>query len=398
MNATRSSVSARTAKLGSRSPNARRAGQDRERAEFFMRLALREAKKGVGRTSPNPAVGAVLVKSGRVISRGHHRKAGLPHAEVEAIKRAGARARGADLYTTLEPCGHYGRTPPCARAILEAGLKRVIYASEDPNPIVNGRGIAQLRRAGVPVASGVLREEANRINRPYFKHVQTGLPWVILKAAITLDGKIATASGDSRWVTGQQARTYVHRLRDRVDAVLVGANTARIDDPQLTTRLPRETGRSAIRIVLDTRLRLPPRLKIFQSPASARTIVATLEPSNAAKSRELIRRGVEVWTLPGRAGRLNLLELLRRLGREGVLQVLVEGGAEVYGSFLTQRLADELVVFIAPKLIGCDALSWTGALQVNRMGDAVGLEDVVIGSEGNDAVIRGLIANRRWRG
>jgi len=185
MNATRSPVSARTAKLGSRSPIARRAGLDRERAESFMRLALREAKKGVGRTSPNPAVGAVLVKAGRVISRGHHRKAGLPHAEVEAIRRAGARARGADLYTTLEPCGHYGRTPPCAQAILEAGLKRVIYASQDPNPIVNGRGIAHLRRAGVPVISGVLREEANRINRPYFKHVQTGLPWVILKAAIT---------------------------------------------------------------------------------------------------------------------------------------------------------------------------------------------------------------------
>jgi len=363
-----------------------------------MRLALREAKKGVGRTSPNPAVGAVLVKAGRVISRGHHRKAGLPHAEVEAIRRAGARARGADLYTTLEPCGHYGRTPPCAQAILEAGLKRVIYASQDPNPIVNGRGIAHLRRAGVPVISGVLREEANRINRPYFKHVQTGLPWVILKAAITLDGKIATASGDSRWVTGQEARAYVHRLRDQVDAVLVGANTARIDDPQLTTRLRHATGRNAIRIVLDTRLRLLPRLRIFQSRASARTIVATLEPRDAAKSRKLVRRGVEVWTLSGRAGRLNLLELLRRLGREGVLQVLVEGGAEVYGSFLTERLADELVVFIAPKLIGSDGLSWTGALQVNRMGNAVGLEEVVIGSEGDDAVIRGLLANRRWRG
>src|SRR5687768_5497942 len=214
------------------SPRSRRAADfDLAVAEFFMRIALEEARKGLGRTSPNPVVGAILVKSGRIIARGHHRKAGTAHAEAVALAAAGARARGADLYTTLEPCDHYGRTPPCSKTILEAGVRRVFCASADPNPVVNGKGIDRLRKAGVEVRTGILQAEADALNRPFFKTVMTGLPYVTLKAAVTLDGKLATATGDSRWVTGEEARLAVHRLRNQADAILVGANTVRKDDP-----------------------------------------------------------------------------------------------------------------------------------------------------------------------
>ena len=364
------------------------------RAAGFMRAALAEAAKGIGRTSPNPAVGAVLVKSGQIVARGYHRRAGAPHAEVVAIRRAGARARGAELYTTLEPCNHYGRTPPCTSAILDAGVARVICALRDPNPIVNGRGIARLRRAGIPVVAGVLRAEAALLNRPYLKRVRTGLPWVTLKAAITLDGKIATSRGDSRWVSGGQSRADVHRLRDRVDAILVGSNTARLDNPRLTTRVGSK-GRNAIRVVLDARLQLPLSLQLFRSPLAARTIVATAERRRTARAKRLLRRGIEVWPVPSRAGRLDLPAVLRRLSAEGVVNLLVEGGAEVFGAFIDQGLADELVVFIAPKLVGSGGLSWTGRVDVKSMAEAIALEEVAIFKRGRDALVRGLLANRR---
>jgi diaminohydroxyphosphoribosylaminopyrimidine deaminase/5-amino-6-(5-phosphoribosylamino)uracil reductase len=230
------------------------------------------------------------------------------------------------------------------------------------------------------------------------KRAKTGLPWVILKAAITLDGKLATSTGDSRWVSGGKARQYVHRLRDQVDAILVGANTARLDNPQLTTRLPRKRGRNAVRVVLDSRLQLPTRLKIFASPLVARTIVVTLRGNDAPAAKKLIRRGVEVWEVYGKGGRVNLLALLRRLGAEGFSHLLVEGGAETHGSFLEQGLADELLVFIAPKLVGSRGLSWTGRVQSRRMSGAVELEEVVIRPVGSDVLLRGLLGNRRWKG
>ncbi len=226
-------------------PGARGRPPERAAAERFMRLALREAAKGLGRTSPNPAVGAVLVKDGRVVGRGHHARAGGPHAEVVALRAAGARARGADLYTTLEPCDHQGKTPPCSVAILEAGVRRVFVGSTDPNPLVNGRGMARLRRGGLPVEQGVLAVECDALNAAWFTYITERRPFVTLKAAVTLDGRIATRTGDARWVTGEAARAWVHRLRDRVDAVLVGAGTARADDPELTTRLPGGRGRDA---------------------------------------------------------------------------------------------------------------------------------------------------------
>ena len=372
-----------------RAPRARRAADfDKAVAEFFMRLALEEAARGLGRTSPNPVVGAVLVKGGRILARGYHKRAGTPHAEVVAMEAAGSKARGADLYTTLEPCDHYGRTPPCSQAILAAGVRRVIVASADPNPRVNGKGVTRLRRAGVEVLTGILKEEADRLNRPFFKAMRTGLPYVTLKAAATLDGKLATATGDSRWVTGEPARAWVHRLRDQVDVVLVGANTARLDNPQLTTRLPDGQGKDPVRVVVDSHLRLSPQLKVFTQQSPARTVVATLEDPNGRKARRLLQAGALVWQVPDKEGRIDLEALLRRIASEGLNHVLVEGGSQVFGSLLREGLADALALFLAPKLVGGDGLSWTGALGVRRMADALHLRDFSLERLGDDVLLQ----------
>src|SRR4051812_6151231 len=379
----------RARKLWRRVPRARRAAEfDRAVAEFFMRIALEEAARGVGRTSPNPAVGAILVKGGRIVARGHHRKAGAAHAEAVALAAAGARAQGADLYTTLEPCDHWGKTPPCSRAILAAKVRRVICASSDPNPLVNGKGVARLRRAGVEVIKGVLREEADALNRPFFKWVTQQRPWVTVKAAVTLDGKIASGTGDSRWITGEEARLEVHRLRDRVDAVLVGANTVREDDPRLTTRLPGGGGRDAARVVVDSRLRLRPDHAVFARRPGGRAVVATTLPAGSARARRFAARGVEVWTVKGRRGQVDLESLLRRLGAEGMLHVLVEGGARLFGSALRGDLWDELWVFVAPKLVGAGGLTWSGELPVRKMAEALAVGELQIQKVGQDVLLK----------
>lgn len=372
-----------------RAPRAKRTADfDQAVAEFFMRLALEEAAKGLGRTSPNPVVGAVLVKGGRIIARGYHRRAGTAHAEVVALQAAGSKARGADIYTTLEPCDHYGRTPPCSQALVDAGVRRVITASSDPNPKVNGKGLARLRRAGVEVLTGVLKDEADQLNRPFFKAMRTGLPYVSLKAAVTLDGKLATATGDSRWVTGEPARAWVHRLRNQVDVILVGATTARRDNPQLTTRLPGGDGKDPVRVVVDSHLRLPATLKVFTQQSSARTVVATLEDPASRKARRFLAKGADVWQFPAKRGRVDIQALMRRLAQEGLNHVLVEGGAEMYGSFLREKLADELLLFVAPKLIGGEGLSWSGALGVKQMAQALTLGKLSFEQVGEDMLLR----------
>lgn len=373
----------------SRAPRAKRAADfDRAVAEFFMRIALEEAAKGLGRTSPNPAVGAVLVKGGRIIARGYTQPAGQAHAEVMALAAAGPRARGADLYTTLEPCNHYGRTPPCTLAILEAGVRRVISAAGDPNPLVNGRGIARLRRHGVEVMTGVLEEEAIALNRAFFKSIRTRMPYVTLKAAVTLDGKLATATGDSRWVTGEQARAWVHQLRNRVDVILVGSNTVRLDDPKLTTRLPGGGGRDPLRVVVDSHLSLKPSATVFTQRSSAKTVLATLEDPEGRKARRFTAQGVEVWQVREKRGRVDLKALLSRIAQAGLNHVLVEGGAEMYGSFLRERLADELALFLAPKLVGSQGLSWSGDLGVKMMSEALSLKHVTHEQLGADLLLQ----------
>lgn len=361
-------------------------------AAFFMNLALEEAARGVGRTRPNPPVGAVLVKGGRVIGRGHHRRAGEPHAEVVALQAAGARARGADLYISLEPCNHHGRTPPCTEAILQAGVRRVFYAIGDPNPLVNGRGDARLREAGVQVVRGVGAEAAEALLRPYVKRMRTGLPWVNLKVASTLDGRIATARGDSQWVTGPEARAHVHRLRDRADVVLVGRATAKLDDPQLTTRLEEGGGRDPVRVVVDSHLTLPPSLKLFNLPSEAPTIVATLEDPEGPRARRLTSRGVLVWKIrAGRQGRPSAKDLLRRLGKAGYAEVLCEGGGELAASLLSAGLVDELHLFLAPKIIGGDGRPWVGALGLSRMRQALRVDGLTLTPMGADWLAHGLL-------
>lgn len=366
----------------------RRAAGDAAAARF-MRLALEEAGRGAGRTSPNPAVGAVLVKGGRVIARGHHARAGAPHAEIVALRAAGARARGADLYTTLEPCDHHGRTPPCSLAIVEAGVRRVFAGSHDPNPLVNGRGVARLRAAGVPVVTGLLAAECDALNAAWLTFITRGRPHVTLKLAATLDGRLATRAGDSRWVSGPEARAWVHRLRDRVDAVLVGRGTALADDPRLTARLPGGGGRDPLRVVLDTGLTLPARLRLFRQRSAARTVVAHASP----RRRDL---GPRVDLLRCRRGRggVDLADLLGKLAARGVTHLLVEGGGAVAGAFLAAGLVDRVALVLAPKVLG-QGVGWGPPLAPARMGDALRLVDLEVERLGDDLLVQGTPALAR---
>ncbi|GAC1337373.1 MAG: bifunctional diaminohydroxyphosphoribosylaminopyrimidine deaminase/5-amino-6-(5-phosphoribosylamino)uracil reductase RibD [Myxococcales bacterium] len=343
-----------------------------DRDDRFMRTALVEAEKGRGRTHPNPVVGAVLVRNGRAIAAGHHAQAGGPHAEIAALRAAGARARGAAIFVTLEPCNHFGRTPPCTDALIAAGVARVVYGSTDPNPSVRGHGARRLRAAGVEVVAGVLRDDCDASNEQWFNYITRGLPWVHLKAAVTLDGKLATAAGDSRWVSGAASRQHVHHLRDSLDAVLVGIGTALADDPRLTVRLPRQgraagaagTGvppRDPLRVVVDSSARLPPTALMLRQRSRAATLVAVTARAPRSRRAALERAGAAV--LPCRAdgaGRVDLRDLLRRLARTGVTSVLVEGGAGLLGSFLQRDLWDELSLFLAPRVAGAGGLSWAG--------------------------------------
>jgi diaminohydroxyphosphoribosylaminopyrimidine deaminase/5-amino-6-(5-phosphoribosylamino)uracil reductase len=324
------------------------------REEAWMQRAIELARRGLLGVSPNPMVGAVVVRGGKVIGEGFHRRYGGPHAEVEALRSAGG-ARGADVYVTLEPCGHEGKTPPCALALLEAGVGRVVFGASDPNPLTAGRGPHILRQSGVAVAAGCLEEECRDLNAPYFHWRQKGLPWVILKWAMTLDGKAATEAGESRWITGEVARARAHALRRRVDAVLVGTETALRDDPLLDPRPPR--GRTPARVVLDRRGRLPLGLRLLAADPREAGKGPRIYVTSAAVARRrekvLASRGVRVLILPRGRGPEGALEpLLKALGALGISQVLVEGGPRLLGSFLAQGLAEEVAAFIAPRLLG----------------------------------------------
>jgi diaminohydroxyphosphoribosylaminopyrimidine deaminase/5-amino-6-(5-phosphoribosylamino)uracil reductase len=360
-------------------------------AESWMREALVEARRAVGRTHPNPAVGAVVVRDGTIVGRGHTAPAGGPHAEVRAIADAGTAARGADLFTTLEPCDHFGRTPPCTEAIVAAGIGRVFAGSVDPNPLVDGRGVRRLRELGIPVWTSVLSDETDALNRPFFKAMRAGLPWVTLKAAVSLDGKLATASGDSRWVTGEAARAEVHRLRNIVDAVLVGAGTVRADDPSLTTRLPEGGGRDPLRVVVDSALRLSPQKQLFQVASAARSVLVHVEGQGAERAAALEAAGAELLAVPGRPGEVDLESMLRALLRRDVLHVLVEGGPRVFSAFLRAGLADSLVLHLAPRLVGGDGLSWLGPLGVERMAGARSVRVESVRALGEDLEVRALL-------
>jgi diaminohydroxyphosphoribosylaminopyrimidine deaminase/5-amino-6-(5-phosphoribosylamino)uracil reductase len=337
----------------------------------YMRLALRLGRRGLGRTSPNPPVGAVVVAGNTVVGRGYHHRAGLPHGEVEALRAAGKKARGATLYVTLEPCAHHGRTPPCTDAVIAAGVRRVVVGTRDPNPEVPGNGIARLRAAGIEVTTGVEPAGCDELIAAFRKHVTTGMPLVTLKLAASLDGRIATATGESRWITNERSRRYAHRLRDQHDAILVGAETVLHDDPELTCRL--RGGHNPLRVILDGRLRLPLGAKVLGDTAAAATVVVTGQQASVAKTRQIEARGATVVRLPAQAGRISMARLMRTLSRRGLMSVLIEGGATVAAAALAARVVDRVLIFYAPKLIGGDGRPMLGPLGVRRLQQALRL-------------------------
>ncbi len=351
-----------------------------------MRRALALAARGRGRTRPNPMVGAVVVRGGRVVGEGWHRAAGREHAEVAALRTAGPRAAGATMYVTLEPCAHWGRTPPCVDAIIAAGVTRCVVAMRDPHAIVDGRGLRVLRRAGVQVEVGLLADEAHALLRGYVLAHTARRPHVTWKVAATLDGRIADARGRARWISGSAARERGHRMRAAMDAIVVGATTARRDDPRLTARGVR-VGVQPLRVVCDTRLALPRTLRLYGRGLARGTVVACGAGAPAARRRALEARGVRVWALPLAAGRVAPLALARRLAAEGCHEVLLEGGAALGTAWMERGLVDEVALFLAPKLLGSEGLDWCGALGRRGLADAIAGRLVAHERVGDDVLI-----------
>lgn len=361
----------------------------------FMTEALRLAAKGRGTASPNPMVGAVVVKQGQIVGQGFHLRPGFPHAEILALKQAGARARGATLYVTLEPCCHLNkRTPPCAPEVIRSGVSYVVIAMTDPNPSVKGRGVAALRRAGLSVTVGVGRRDAEELNQAYSYWVSTKRPYVTLKAGMTLDGKIATAAGESKWITGPQSRAEVHRLRAQMDAVLVGVVTVLTDDPALTARtgphLKKLVSRQPLRVVVDSSLRIPLRAQVLSNQKRSKTLVATTDSADASRKQALVKRGIEVLTLPSLRGKVSLSALMRELGQRGMTSLLVEGGGELHAAMLKAKLVQHVCLYVAPVLLGGDdAKSVIGGTSPSKLTSVFRLRNVKTRSVGNDLVMEG---------
>jgi len=361
--------------------------------EVWMRRALRLATKGFA--PPNPMVGCVLVKNEQVVGEGYHSFAGQPHAEIEALNKAGAAAAGATAYVTLEPCSHWGKTPPCAEALIRAGVVRVVAAVLDPNPRVSGSGFQRLRDAGIRVETGVLEREARRVNEAFFHFQTTRSPFVTIKSASTLDGKVATRTGDSRWVTGETARRYAHRLRAQAGAVLVGVGTVLADNPKLTARLHPPPPRQPLRIIVDSGLRTPPDAEAVriarEQPAGSPLLIVATEQADLNRERALAGDGVEVVRVPTTGqGRVDLTSLMRILAERQVISVLVDGGGEMNAGFIEARLAHKALFFVAPKIIGGrDAPTPVEGPGIETMSDAVRLLRISVRRFGPDVLVEG---------
>lgn len=337
----------------------------------FMALALRLAARGLGNAWPNPAVGCVVVHGGRIVGRGWTQPGGRPHAEVEALRRAGPRALGATAYVSLEPCAHYGQTPPCTMALLHAGIRRAVVAAGDPDPRVNGNGLAQLKVAGVEVAFGLLGEQAETLNAGFFLKVRSARPLVTLKLATSADARIATRTGESQWITGAEARAFGHHLRATHDAILIGSGTALADDPELTCRLAGLEARSPVRVVLDGSLRLPATSRLASTARSVPTWLITRAPAPPERADPLRAQGVSVIESEvARSGQLDPASVLQALAAKGITRVLIEGGATIATAFLRARRVDRIAWFRAPLLLGGDGVAAFGALGVEHLDQA----------------------------
>lgn len=360
---------------------------------YYMKKCLRLAVKGKGRTAPNPMVGAILVNEYKIVGEGFHEKAGFPHAEIEAIQSAGKKAVGSRLYVNLEPCSHFGKTPPCTKEIIKSGIKEVNIGIKDPNPLVSGKGIKKLEMAGIKVMQGIMEKECREINEPFIKYITKKIPYVTMKVASSLDGKISTKTGESRWITGDKARKYVHMMRNEMDAVMVGINTILSDDPLLTTRLKKnKKTKDPIKIILDSSLKIPLKAKSIQSGNGRKTIIATTTRASEKKIKSLGDMGVIVLKIRKKDLRVDMNNLMIKLGKMGITSLMIEGGAEVNASALKSNIVDRVVFFIAPKIIG--GKNATGAIMGNGiryLKDAVSIKETSVKKLGNDFMLEGFI-------
>lgn len=363
--------------------------------EKYMAEALAIAQYARGRTSPNPMVGAVIVRDGRIVGQGWHRQAGTPHAEVHALQQAGELARGATMYVTLEPCSHHGRTGPCTETVIAAGIKKVIVAMTDPNPLVAGQGIQKLRAAGIKVVEGVMAKEAAEINEVFIKWISTNIPFIVLKSAMSLDGKIAAHTGHSQWITGSKSREFVHQLRDCYDGILVGIGTVLADNPSLTTRLEPQ-GKNPVRIIVDSKARIPLDAQVITDGLP--TIVAVTREAPQEKLEALRALGITIVTTEAKAGRVDLGSLFKTLGQQNITSILIEGGASINATVLADNLVDKIHWFIAPKIIGgSSAPGPVGGMGATDVNQATLFEDIKMESIGEDILISAYLRNREGR-
>lgn len=358
----------------------------------YMQMAFELAKKGIGQVNPNPLVGAVIVKNDEVIGKGYHEYFGGPHAEVNAFRSAKESVEGATMYVTLEPCSHYGKTPPCAEAIVKNKIGKVVIGMLDPNPLVAGRGVKILEENGIEVDFGYLYEELTEMNRVFLKYIQTKSPYVVMKTAMTLDGKIASRTGDSRWVSNGKSRARVHELRNELSAIMVGVDTVIADDPMLTTRLKDKEGRNPIRIVVDSSLRTPLNAKILNSSNEAKTIIVVTDVADSDKIKVVEEIGNKVFVVDSLNDRVDLSKLMVKLGEEGIDGILLEGGATLNFSALKAEIVDEVISFIAPKIIGgAEAKSPVSGIGIELMKNAIELNDIKIDQFDQDLMLTGKV-------
>jgi len=357
-----------------------------------MKRALELARRGIGYTNPNPLVGAVIVKGGRIIGEGYHRAYGKEHAEVNAIRNSIEDVQGAVMYITLEPCSHYGKTSPCAKLILDKGIKKVVIALKDPNPKINGEGIKFLKNNDIEVVTGVLGEESRKLNEIFIKYISTDIPFCILKTAMTLDGKIATKTGDSKWVTSRESRKYVHSLRHRVSAIMVGIGTILQDNPYLNTRLKGIKGKNPIRVVVDTYGRMPLEANVLNINSDTKTIIASTKLASEDKLKNFRLKGAEIIITPLKDNQVDLNYLMKILGKKNLDSVLIEGGSELNYSAVESGIVDKVNIFIAPKLIGGrNAKTPLGGFGKSFMEEAILLRNLQINRFGNDIMLEGYL-------